>query len=221
MRPRLSITLPLLFLLVVGTTPLSGALLFDNGSLDEPGMTSGFVFNSGSQEVIDNFTLSSAATITEIRWAQHDIGTYSNSIVSIYAGSSPTSSTPLFTTTVAATRTANATPLFFGFSGFDYIVSGLSVALPAGGYSLGIRSGAGLTSGWDESLGSAQTIPGSFFNNVVTPAFPDNPRSEDQLFQIFGDAATVVPEPTSGLLLLVGALGTTLMHRRRRQSLLR
>ena len=187
----------------------SASVLFDNGAYNAAEMSTGFIFNVVGQEMIDNFSLASLSTITEIDWSQHDSGSYQGTTLDIFAGAKPASATPLFSTTQFMSRTPNAEAPLFGFSGFDYSLTGLSVSLPAGTYSLGIFSDGTqqqFLSGWDYSVGSAQTIPGSYLGNPAGANFPQQTLAPDQVFDIVGNQQPT-PEPST-FVLLAGCVAT-------------
>jgi len=145
--------------------------LFDNGSSSGPQSNS--ANTSGVQELFEDFTLSQNSLITTIRWQQHDhnTATYLNTQVLIFAGL-PFDAPPVFSSTIIADRMPNATgTLLDAWDGFDYEISGLSINLPPGTYWLGLNANVqGVRSGWDDTTGGPNTIPGFRIVNMNFPA---------------------------------------------------
>jgi len=147
-------------------------IIFDNGL--SSGGQSNFANTAGGQELFEDFTLGTDSTITGIEWQQHDhnTATYNFTRVVIF-DALPFSAPPVFSADIVATRTPNATGTIFGdWDGFDYeIIGGLSIALPPGTYWIGLNSDfTGTRSGWDNTLGGADTIPGFRLVNIANPA---------------------------------------------------
>lgn len=186
------------------------AVLFDNGSSYQPG---GGLWNEPIQRLYEDFSLDSAASITRIDWRHYDVSSlvYDYTTVSIFSSSGPEMSTPLFTADLVATRTPNGTS-GYGRPGYDYVLTGLDIDLPAGTYWLGLLSIATNNEGmgsWAETSGGPQTIPGLRLISPLFPA-PGTTYSANLSFRLSGE---VIPEPaTLGLL----ALGSLSLWRRRR-----
>jgi hypothetical protein len=91
----------------------------------------------------------------------------------------------LYSADVVATLTPNGTGrIFNSFDGFDYSIAGLSLALPAGTYWLGLNTVGGRNTGWDTTTGGPDTIQGARLINVNSPA-PGTTVS-DFAFQVMG-----------------------------------
>ena len=165
-------------------------VLFDNGSFSGSQINLRNTADTGfSQRIFDDFTLLNDAEITGFEWLQHDRNDieYLDTEISIYDGL-PIASNLIFVTNVVATRTPNSTGTLFDlWDGFDYSVSGLSVALPAGTYFLGLNtnSGVGDTS-WDQTTGNASTIPGRYVVNVNFPEPGKFLSNQDSVFKVIG-----------------------------------
>lgn len=146
-------------------------ILFDNGSSSGP--QSNFANTAGGQELFEDFALGETSVITTIRWQQHDYNgsTYVNTEVVIFSGL-PFDSAPVFSSTIVADRTPNATgTLFDDWDGFDYAIEELSITLPPGTYWLGLNARfSGVRSGWDNTPGGPNTIPGFRLVNTNFPA---------------------------------------------------
>ena len=165
--------------------------LFDNGPFSGPQRNLRNTAETGiTQRVFDDFTVLKTAEITGFEWLQHDRDDiqYLNTEIRIYDGL-PTAANLIFTTNIVATRTPNATgTLFDRWEGFDYSVSGLSVSLSAGTYFLGLNTNSlvGDTS-WDNTNGSASTIPGRYLVNVNFPEPGLFIANEDSVFKVIGN----------------------------------
>lgn len=197
------------------------AIVFDNGAFS--GSQVGR-FNT-SFTIFEDFAVSSATLVTEVDWSQHDRlpGSYVSTTLQLFNGL-PSAGTLLFTTTVAANRTANGSPILFGsYIGYDYRIGGLSIALTSGTYYLGISntlSSSSAQTTWDQTSGSMQTIAGRY--QSVSPLVPGNFFvGENSVFQVLGNVTaqpTVTPEPTSLALAGFAGLGMAVgAWRRRRQ----
>jgi hypothetical protein len=125
--------------------------------------------------VIEDFVLSSSATITGFEWTQHDATflPYNFTELSLFRDT-PTQANLIFTITTTANRTPNGTPNEFGnLVGFDYSISNLSIDVTAGTYFFSIRSEfpTGLAT-WDMTLGTAQTIQGRWQYDTTGAGLP-------------------------------------------------
>jgi hypothetical protein len=138
----------------------SADVLFDNGTFS--GTQEGRNASDGLA-VIEDFELSSDATITGFEWTQHDNLNvpYNFTELSIYRDA-PILANLIFTITTPANRTPNGTPIIFqNLHGFDYSISNLSIDVTAGTYFFSIRSEfptGGAT--WDMTTGTDSTIQG-------------------------------------------------------------
>jgi hypothetical protein len=195
----------------------SASIVFDNGAFS--GSQVGR-FNMDPFGMFEDFTLTSTQTITGINWKQHDQPfAYLGTELRIY-NAPPSNASLIFSNTISATRTPNATGVLFGnYSGFDYSISSLSLTLGPGTYYFGINtnsSGGGWT--WDETTGSAQTIPGRWQSGSwQTSNSPGNFfGDEDSVFQIVAiDQTGVVPEPTTIVVWsILGVLGVCRWYRK-------
>lgn len=200
---------------LVGTSALNAGLVFDNGAYggDQVGR-----FHGDSWTMFEDFTLSSPATISSLFWSTHDQPvSYTNTDLTFYSTATPTAGFEVFSGTFAATRTANATGTLFGdYSGFDYLISGLSVSLGAGTYSFSLHNnvtGGGTT--WDQTLGNGSTIAGRWQSDSGVPGTFFG--TEDSVFQL-SDGAAQVPEPATSLLLGAGLLVVCAFSRRIRKG---
>jgi hypothetical protein len=185
-------------------------ILFDNGVSSGP--QTNYANTSGGQELFEDFTLGLNSVITGIKWQQHDhnAASYNFTRVTIF-DTLPNIAAPIFTDDIVAASTPNATgTLFTDWEGFDYEISGLSIALPAGTYWIGLNSDfTGIRSGWDNTLGGVDTIPGfRLINNSYPP--PGTVIANNLAFSITGS----IPEPTTLLLLGLGLAGLRFARRR-------
>ena len=199
--------------------PAAAAIVFDNGSF------------SGTQVgryymdpfiMYEDFTLTSATTITGLAWSGHDrAGAYSDTTLTFFDGSAlPSVGTQIFSTTVAATRTPNLTgPIFGDYEGFDYEISGLSLTLGPGLYYFSLLNDvSGALSTWDEAVGTGQTIAGRWQESDGLPVDGSTPfhASEDLVFQLVADGSTSIPEPATLALFGAGLAGLAVIRRRRK-----
>jgi hypothetical protein len=148
--------------------------LYDNGSVIEADL--GIRFNYNQWSVYDDFVLSEDSTVSGFAWSQFDeLVVYENSVISVYSGL-PTPSTLITTIAVEALRVSNGLMLSTNkvpsglVHGFDYLVDGLSLELPAGTYYLGIwnavSGGATLVA---NTPGSGDNTPGFYQHNGGGP----------------------------------------------------
>jgi len=205
-------------LLAFALSPAEGRaapILFDNGASSGP--QSNYA-NMLSQRLFENFTLAQDSVVTDITWQQHDErgSTYRNTEVLIFSGL-PFSDAPLFSATLVATVTPNATGTIFAkWDGFDYSLSGLSIALSAGTYWLGLNTTlSGGRPGWDNTTGGLDTIPGFRLVNSSYPA-PGTVINGNLAFTLYGDEVPAVPEPATLFLLGTGLIGLRVSRKRHR-----
>ncbi len=164
------------------------SLLFNNG------LSSGTqprTANDEEQRVYDDFSLRTKSTIMGISWQQHDDAKmeYLGTRVRIYAGL-PEISALVFSGDFSAVRTPNSTGTIYGsFEGVDYSIASLSIFLPQGTYYLGlstlyVQDGISAGGGWDNTLGTSDTMSGARLINSVNPA--PGRLMPDFAFQIVG-----------------------------------
>ena len=169
------------------TTPLpTGVVLWDNGASAGPQRN---VRNEvGSQDVFEDIRLTRRVTLTGVRWQQHvhNQATYHHTEILIFAGL-PHQGTRVFQGTFVATRTRNATgTLFDAWEGFDFAIEKLSIVLAPGTYWLGINNReTGITAGWDNTAGGADTIHGSRVITVNNPS-PGSIEHDNFAFVLHG-----------------------------------
>jgi hypothetical protein len=168
------------------TPPPTGVVLWDNGASEGPQRN---VRNEvGSQEVFEDIQLTQRVTLTGISWQQHvhNQATYDHTEILVFAGL-PHQGTRVFQGTFVATRTRNATGrLFDVWEGFDFAIENLSVALEPGTYWVGINNReTGITGGWDNTAGGADTIQGSRVITVNDPA-PGSIEHDNFAFVLYG-----------------------------------
>lgn len=163
-------------------------ILFDNGVSSGPQINYGNTV--GVQELFEDFGFSQASVITEVRWQQHDYdsATYQYTELVIFEGL-PFDGPPVFSADIVADRTPNATgTLFEHWEGYDYVIEGLSIDLPPGTYWIGLNAKFdGIRSGWDNTTGGANTIPGFRLVNGNFPA-PGNEVATNLAFSLSGYA---------------------------------
>jgi hypothetical protein len=200
---------------VLGLFTLTAAPIFDNGgySGDQVGR-----YNGPTWRMFEDFTLTAPTTVDGLWWQQHDLSVSSGFTTTIsFFNGTPSAGTLFATYDLVATRTPNALPvLFSGYVGYDYSVSGLNLPLSAGTYYFSIFNNTpqGETT-WDETEGSASTIPGRWQSQ--SPLSPgDFYRTEDSVFQILGESGPVqIPEPGTFVMLACGLAGFAVSRVRR------
>jgi hypothetical protein len=200
-------------LLTVGSFPADAGILFDNGQ-PVAAMYQSRTANDPDQRLYEDFSLASASTITGINWEQHDRPdtTYGFTTLRIYEGL-PETSTLIYSADLIGTRASNGSGMIFDqFVGYDYSLSGLQVTLAPGTYFFALIDSASNRTGWDDTDGSASTIPGYRIVNGNFPA-PGVNYGRNLAFQIIGVAA--VPEPDPSTLMLVGVAGLGFLVSRR------
>lgn len=139
---------------------VSEPVAFDNGSSSGSQPRTA---NDLTQRLYDNFRLDHDTTVIAFCWQQHDWTNRTDfrTQISIYQGL-PEASTLLFTTNVIPARATNDTGRIFNiFDGFTYSVGGLAIPLRAGTYWVGFNSIVGSQSGWDNTTGGPDTLPGA------------------------------------------------------------
>jgi hypothetical protein len=167
--------------------------------------------------MFEDFTLSSPATITSLFWSGHDQPlTYTNTDLTFYSTTTPTTGFEVFSGAFVATRTPNASgTLYTDYVGFDYLISGLSVSLGAGTYSFSLHNNVtGGQTSWDQTLGNQSTIAGRWQSDTGVPGTFYG--TENSVFQ-FSDGAASVPEPATSALLGAGLLAVCAFSRRWRK----
>jgi len=164
-------------------------VVFDNGALAPQvsrNMAAPFTMH-------EDFTLTQAYNITGFRWTQHDADAltreYLGTVLSIFR-SVVSSDTLIFRNTIIADRRVtdvivSSEPLI------EYQVTGLSINLNPGTYFLGLSDPNSGFSGWVETTGTDQTIPGRWQGQDPNSlgAFFGN---EDSVFQVI--ASSGLPE---------------------------
>ncbi len=205
----------LLALCILGLSTLSAATIFDNGAYsgDQVGR-----FNGPNWTMFEDFTLLAPATVDGLWWQQHDSGVQSGFTTTIaFFDGTPSAGTLITTYDLVATRTANGLPvLFSGYAGYDYSVSGLNLPLSAGTYYFSIFNNPpqGETT-WDETEGSASTIPGRWQSQSPLSA-ESFYGTEDSVFQILGPSGPAqIPEPGTFIMLACGFTGLAVLRFRR------
>ncbi len=159
--------------------PSSAAeLLYDNGAVVEADL--GIKFNYNQWSVYDGFVISEDSIITGFEWSQFDEGAvnYSSTVLVLF-NNVPTPSSLLTSFNPIATRTSNRLMLETNkvpsgeVFGFDYLVDGLNLNLPAGTYYLGI---------WNDVSGGATLIGTTFGAVGTTPGFYQQTSGGPPLF---------------------------------------
>ncbi|MBX3095888.1 MAG: PEP-CTERM sorting domain-containing protein [Fimbriimonadaceae bacterium] len=193
---------------VVGSA--NAATLWDNGYASPDGYFSDALATNGSQfwaqTMGDNFTLSSASTITQICFtgsSENFVFPGLDNFSSFEINILDSSFTPVFNTTVAtAGLSPTSTGNFNGALGEEFLMTAnVNVNLAAGNYFLNVGSNniAPGDDGWIWATGSrdASLIFNLFDGNGWQTA------ADDVSFQIKGDA---VPEPATMIALGAGLL---------------
>lgn len=161
-------------------------LLFENGSSSGP--QSNFANTAGNQRLFEDFSVEEGVRITRIAWQQHDHyqATYVSTEVQVFEGL-PYDGSPVYRAIVTATRVPNETgTLFDAWEGFDYEIDNLSIDLPPGEYWLGLNERfQGIRSGWDNTTGGPNTIPGFRVINRNYPP-PGSVANGNLAFSLFG-----------------------------------
>lgn len=192
--------------------------LYDNGPVAD-GNSSGRCDSAltlscggtGSWTFYDDFRLSTDSIVTGFDYVDYFVSStpadYIETVFSIHAGD-PFSTAPLASGTLVASVSSTGVTDEFLFQ-----VTGLGIALAAGDYWLGISN---TVTPFGSTTVARVADPGggldaSKQSDGVTDF--DYPGLENRAFRIEG---TVVPEPTSGALALLGLAGLAWQGRRRR-----
>ena len=147
----------------------SADVLFDNGAFsgtqEQRNNACNTIGTDGCERaftIYEDFTLDSKSVITGIEWSQHEFSpsSYLRTNFSLY-NDIPSDSSLLLRMSVIASRSLNNTPMLGSDVGVDNVISGLSIELEAGTYWFGINNDVsdGVTN-WDQTTGTASTIPG-------------------------------------------------------------
>lgn len=186
----------------------NGAAASDSGRCAE---TSGAC--DGRWTVFDDFTLSSAATITDIKWTANlysGLSDYNGARAWIYSADPVFGSGTLLATVAAQVGSPTLSSLGGNF--YDIDLSGLSISLGAGTYWLGMQN--------DTTFNYATVACTSDCTGNGTQWQNDGAGyrfSPDQNYA-FSLEANAVPEPASLALLGLGLLGLGLGRRRKQKS---
>jgi len=205
-------------LMLCTASAASGALLFDNGSVD-PSRTP-WNDTDPVYTAYDGFVLTSNATISGI---QHSIfiqgsAGYQQTYISIYDGISTTANPVVADFSAVGVLTSNGLTTGNSYvpNGFDVAINGLSINLGPGTYYLGIRTDMSgtLLASIGSGPGSPQTIgSGLFLASGTSPAAGGATRTGDHMaFQLF---ASTIPEPGTLAIFGFGLAGLALLRRRR------
>lgn len=195
--------------MLIWSSASQATLIFDNGGFDSTLQTN--VRNTvGSQLLFDDFTVADDFIITGFEWMQHDHSNmiYGGTRITLYDGL-PELANLVFSSDVVGGRVLNSTPVFFdNWIGYDYTIDGLSIALDAGNYFLGLNTITTNSvfgdSSWDQTAGNANTIPGRRVVNSLNPE-PGLLLEQDSVFKVTGSVS--VPEPSIFWLFSTGLLG--------------
>jgi len=202
----------LVFAAPANATPIT---LFDNGSVDASRTTWN---NTSSYSIVDDLVLGSASTITGLVYHifTNSPLAYTGTNVSLFNGAINSSGTTgslitSFTAVGALTSNGLHSNNSSVYDGFDISITGLSIDLDPGTYSLQFLTSSALSS-IGSGAGSAQTIGSGLYQ--VGGGFRTN---DHMAFTVLGNENDV-PEPGSMALLGLGLAGLAYSHKRKAQS---
>jgi hypothetical protein len=200
-------------------TQVTATVLFDNGTVNTADTTWNDTGSQGGWTIYDDFVLTSSSTITDLTYHIFTTSpsTYSNTKVFLFNGGAAVLGSaviPAFTVTGSQTSNGLHSTNSVVPDGYDITLSGLSILLDPGTYTLGLSTyltGSSVTSIGSGS-GSAQTIGSGLYQGVGAGYTLHN--NDHMAFTLIGTTGTV-PEPTSIALLGLGLFGFAAARRRK------